>query len=392
MIILLLVLSMLFVCCDSEVISIEPTSKEENILSFKNSSATKGLSIDGENIKTVGESIHGVFIFRHENNSTFNRGVSTPNHAFNVQSIYNPYLDRWEISSFDAVWPNAPSSLLSFITYYPHVDSVTGDTFGEGEDATHFSIISESDDTGSPVFRYEAGNDVYYHQDILIGDSSPDFMGSLVNRYRLMSNPSVPFQFKHVTSSIEFSKKVVDADINDGHEPSPDFEFDILKITITGLENIGEFEMDVDEDPLRTNIPHLPMTPVIWSNLSGAATSVFVLNSDKELKEDTKQGVMVLNENYNITTDNGIIMIPPQSGNSGLKIIIEANITERVNGTISVGFWKNEFEPTSFNFEQGKRINYEITYNYEGPLTGSFELEGVIIPWITKDALTLPFF
>ncbi len=395
---ILLTINLLSTSCNNNIEAEKSFDSTEAPLYFINTLNTKAITIDNENIETYGDRTHGVFIYKHQSGEPFNPNISRANYGFNIPSTYNEKMNRWEVRN-DIGWP-LDGGRLSFVTYYPIANisadgGVTGGrVFGLGEDATRFSIISDQAQVGSPTFRYDAGNSVLNHQDILIGDSYLN-SNSLINNLKPIGNGSVPFQFKHITSSIVFAKNVVDINVTDSYAPTSDFEFDIVKITISGLHNSGNFIMDSEENLSSMEYPYILKTPVIWSELSGANESQFELNSGEELIDTDDQNILVIGQTYDITSQNGAVMIPPQNNLTNLnqlKISVEANIKERVGDRIVVIFTSMEFTPDTFNFDQGKRTKFLITYNYQAPVTGSLTLDGDIVPWNKSNVTVLPYF
>ncbi len=382
--------------CQSE--EAEPLPTNGKMLTFSSIvPETKGASIDGDNLITLGDRMHGLFIYDHPPGTTFTPTSTPASYGFNLSSSYNATLDRWEVDPNNAMWP-VDGTTLTFATYHPYTHPTTegGRSFGDAGKETNFGILSTATDPGAPHFRYAAGSDVAGHQDILIGDSDPLERGSLMNRVRPIGDISVPFQFKHVTSSIVFSKEVVSTS---GYTLPERFEFDVLNITISGLDNVGDFSHDMEEDvtdPITDpSIPYLLKTPVLWENLSGSESATFELNSMGELVGANQQVEMTTGELYNLTQEGGVIFIPPQSSNttpSSLKIEVEANLTATIDGETTVYYWESEFNPDSFDFRQGERTRLVITYNYQGPLTGSLTVEGFIEDWNRQNVTVIPYF
>ncbi len=349
---------------------------------------TRGSVVDGNDIKDANQPF-GAMIYEHQNISTlpFQVNTSKPNYAFNTKFAYDNTKKVW--SSVDNLkWPTGNVNAgLSFFTYFPYINGTLAE-YGSG---TLFQILSDSNDAGSPKFRYVAGDDVLTHKDILVGDPNT-----------LLSKLSVPnayaplaFKFVHILSSIVFSREI--EDISADNNPSPSFRFRITEVTISNLYNEAAFNAKTD-----TAKPTLITSEMTWRDYKPIEQDASFVLSSSNLKpasdEEGGQGSLALDTNHIVSLDNAVMFLPPQTVNN-LKIVVKAEVMETIttteNGIPTSEIVTDELviEKSLQNFvlEQGKRYNLAVIYKYSGPVKGQIDIIGTIVPWEQVQVVVPPY-
>lgn len=208
-------------------------------------------------------------------------------------------------------WPQAADANVSFFAYSPVTTSNNG--------------IEITNTTGVPKLKFTVPT-VYANQpDLLVALPKPD-----LNKTNTGTSP-VKFSFKHALTSIGFK-------LAGGGQK-------VTSIKIKGVRTNGTLSMDG--------------TTIAWADLSEARTTEFSVGLS------TSGGVVLTSTLTNVLSNNGFLMMIPQSLGTEARIIVS------VEGQSDV-----EFPLNGTSWESGKKVNYSIT------LKTTPELEISIEDWV----------
>ncbi len=279
-------------------IPIDPSSGDLIVFNTNSGFDTRALIteefVDGDDI--------GMLSFYFPNGES---DISTlrPDFMYNQKIEYNG--TSWSYSPLK-YWPNNDGDRLMFFAYYPYND---------GTNNTNIQI-TPADYVGRPHMTFNTNLNLDDQQDLLVARTNLLTKGEVQTTH----GGSVPLNFKHALSQINFSVQLTDsAKLLIGED-----KFRVRGVALSNVWNSGVLEMDVDDNILWDLNEGGNINTKIWSDENPNGELDYLKNYFITGSSSTNNYISIIPEapNADNTQSKNVIFVLPQPFDSDPNISI----------------------------------------------------------------------